>query len=421
MTGSSSDPRVAGARLAVWSPGVPHPSEGASTVLFWHYIAGLRRAGFDVLNILLLQSGDSDAASVERYRESTADLGIAVAVVSSADGFLVERRHAVRVREEPLGPALAAAGAFRPDATLCLDLVAAWAARETVGPRVVWLGDLRFQTLWYHALYAASEQRRQVGRLPLALISSLAWRRAYREALDGAAAVVVSSKSSERALARLGVPAEYQPYPWPAPPPAEDAAEGALGLPTFVFLGTLQALGSRSAFHFLLGRLYPKLVQRWGKGGFRVLIAGRGGLPEWAATALKQTPELEHVGFVDDLTGLLRQAHAAIAPISVPVGNRSRILTALAAEAVVVAHENAALGNPDLVDGITCYLSGNAAEFAERMARCVDDPAAARHVAARGRELYLTRFSPDIAVGTAVDTLASVLPSVATRALERAE
>ena len=127
-------------------------------------------------------------------------------------------------------------------------------------------------------------------------------------------------------------------------------------------------------------------------------------------------PELEHVGFVDDLAGLLGSVHAAIAPISVPVGNRSRILTALATGTVVVAHENAALGNPDLVDGVTCYLAGDPASFAERMARTVDEPGEARGVAARGQELYRSRFRPDVAVGTAVGTLASVLSTDATSA-----
>ena len=192
-------------------------------------------------------------------------------------------------------------------------------------------------------------------------------------------------------------------------PSRRGPAAGLPDTPTFLFLGTLQALGSRSAFHFILHELYPELVRRWGSGGFRIVIAGRGELPAWASTMLATTPELEHVGFVEDLAGLLGSVHAAIAPISVPVGNRSRILTALAAGTVVVAHENAALGNPDLVDGVTCFLAADAASFAERMARTVDDPDAAREVAARGEELYRSRFRPDAAVGTAVDTLAAVL------------
>ncbi len=375
-------------------------------MLFWNYVSGLRATGFEVLSVVLAQPDNTTSDSLREYEAFARNEGIEVAICR-ADSFLEERRHAVRLREDSLGPALGAVAAFRPDASFCLDFLAGWAARRAAVPRVVWLGDLRFQTAWYHALYKAKERRAATLELPLAMVKSRAWRRAYRNALEGAAAVIVSSKSSEAHLQRLGITAEYQPYPWPAEPAG---APGRLPeIPTFLFLGTLQALGSRSAFHFILHELYPELVQRWGSGGFRIVIAGRGELPGWAATMLATTPELEHVGFVDDLAGLLASVHAAIAPISVPVGNRSRILTALAAGTVVVAHENAALGNPDLVDGVTCFLAADAATFAERMARTVDDPAGARDVAARGQELYQSRFRPDAAVGTAVDTLAAVL------------
>jgi len=379
-------------------------------VLFWQYVSGLRAAGFEVLSLVLAQPDSSAAEGISAYEALARKEGISVAVCR-AESFLEERRHAVRLRADVLGPAREAVAAFRPDASFCLDFLAGWAARGTAEPRVVWLGDLRFQTTWYHARYEAKERRSAALQLPLAFVRSFAWRRAYREALHGAAVVIVSSKSSEAALERIGVSSGYQPYPWPSSDGDPASAKTPPELPTFLFLGALGALGSRSALHFLLRRLYPRLVRRWGSGGFQVLIAGRGTLPGWAAEALEGKPEFVPLGFVDDLGSLLRRVHAAIAPISVPVGNRSRILTVLAAGTVVVAHQNAACGNPDLVDGQTCYLAADADGFAERMARCVEAPAEARAVAERGRELYRTRFRPDVAVEAAVDTLATVLPA----------
>lgn len=410
---TSQDSRITGARLAIWSSGVPHPTEGASTVLFWHYITGLRAAGFEVLHVILAQPDNANPKQLEEYRALAQDAGIEVAVCHDVS-FVEEQRHRIDLRSGSLGPGIDAVEAFRPDLTFCLDVEAGWAASVTPGPRVVWLGDLRFQSLWYHALYSVRERPANVRHLPFALARRLVWRRAYRRALQGVATVIVASKSSEAVLRRLGVHAVYLPYPWPSPG-SESARRTGVGesppaLPTFLFLGTLHALGSRSAFHFLFRRLYPRLVRRWGPGGFTILIAGRGELPGWAVDALRERVELVHVGFVEDLAGLLGRVHAAIAPISVPVGNRSRILTALAATTVVVAHENAALGNPDLVDGETCYLARDPDEFVERMVRCVESPTEARAVATRGRALYLSRFHPDLAVQAVVDTLASVIP-----------
>jgi glycosyltransferase involved in cell wall biosynthesis len=394
-------------RLAIWSAGVPHATEGASTVLFWHYITGLHAAGFDVLSVLMLQPDNTDPDGLETYRARARERGIEVAVCD-ADSFIIERHRSITLRRDTVARALEEVARFKPDITFSLDLVAAWATRTVSGPRVVWLGDLRYQTVWYHALYSARERFADALRLPLALARAFLWRRVYRDVLFDADDVIVSSKSSERALRRLGVTAAYEPYPWPAPEGRADDADRP-GRPTFLFLGTLQALGSRSALHFLLDRLYPRLVERWGHDGFRIVIAGRGDLPGWARDALATRPEFEHVGFVDDLAALLSSVHAAIAPISVPVGNRSRILSALAAGTVVVAHENASLGNPELVDGVTCYLARDPADFAERMARCVELPAEARAVAARGRALYFDRFRPSVAVRAVADRLSAVL------------
>lgn len=400
-------------RLAIWTSGIPHPTEGASTVLFWHYIFGLRAQGFEVLSVLLLQPDNSSAQALDDYRQSAAAAGFEVAVCRS-ESFVVERHRSIRLRRDDLGPVLQSFSRFQPDLSFCLDLVAAWAARETGGPRVVWLGDLRFQTVWFHALFAAREHAMRILQVPLALTRAFLWRGVYRRVLEGVADVIVSSKSSEAALRRLGVRSGYEAYPWPADErPADRPAATELAQPTFLFLGTLQALGSRSAFHYLFAELYPKLIERWGAGGFQIMIAGRGDLPDWARAALEQRPEIVHVGFVEDLVELFGRVNAAIAPIAVPVGNRSRILTALAAETVVVAHENAALGNPDLVDGDTCYLARDPGDFVERMSRCVDDPVEAGAIAARGRELYVSRFRPDVAVRAAVDRLSAVLASAA--------
>jgi hypothetical protein len=98
----------------------------------------------------------------------------------------------------------------------------------------------------------------------------------------------------------------------------------------------------------------------------------------------------------------MAQCHAVIAPISVPVGNRSRILTAMAKGAVVVAHENAAMGNPDLIDGETCYLARSPAEFIERMKRSFLDERASQQIIDRARACYNTRFHPDIAAASLI-------------------
>jgi glycosyltransferase involved in cell wall biosynthesis len=373
-------------RVVVWSPGIPHPTDGASSVVFWHYISALRSAGLDVLNIVLLNPTDSTTDELEAYRSAMQEgdrFRVYACVVPS---FTRRWGVAIRLNADVVEQARVAARNFEPEAEVCLDLLSTWVAGSRWVPRVVWLGDLNFQTSWYHALYAAKEDVRNAVRVPVAAWLSLVWQVIYRKVLKSADYIIVASKSSERVLARLGLKAAYEPYPWPSDGPAE--VTHLPPQPTFLFLGTLQALGSRSAFHVLFRRLYPLLVRQWGPGGFRILVAGRGDIPPWARDAMATRPEFESLGFVEDLTQLLGTVHAVLAPISVPVGNRTRILTAMAAGTLVIAHRNAALGNPLLIDGVTCYLATRPSEMATKMRLAVEDSDERFDITRRAQDAY---------------------------------
>jgi glycosyltransferase involved in cell wall biosynthesis len=103
-------------------------------------------------------------------------------------------------------------------------------------------------------------------------------------------------------------------------------------------------------------------------------------------------------------------------PIDVPVGNRSRILTAMAMRSLVIAHANTALGNPDLVDGETCYLAADAKGFVEAMVAAVDDPARREAVVDRALRCYRERFHPERATGRLAGRVAALLPGAAAQA-----
>ena len=158
-------------------------------------------------------------------------------------------------------------------------------------------------------------------------------------------------------------------------------------LPSFLFFGALAGLGSRSALRMLLTELYPRLVRMWGPGGFQLFLAGTKQPADWVQAAIQQKPEIKFEGFVDDLVGFMGRCHAVLVPIKVPVGNRSRILTAMAHGALVIAHRNTALGNADLVSGENCLLAGSADEFLQHMRLAVEAPARAAAIAQNGRQV----------------------------------
>ncbi len=390
-------------RVLVCVPGVPHKSRGASSVLFYHYIDQLKRAGFNVLCLLLIErdaQGDWDAAT---FKDEVSEAGRCEVEIAVLDYLLRFDRFTGATRPGSLPSASRQrALAFKADWVLCFDLGAlAVAKRAGLGGRwLVWLGDLAYQAIWAHARYDAMEDWRAFFRMPKIWLICRRWRAAYRRLLADADFVVVSSGSSEAVVKALGVPsARYLPYPWPVDKPFRPvAAFGPRGdQPCFLFCGTLSGLGSRSALHYLLGELYPRLLRLWGQGGFRILITGARSLPPWAMASIGNKREIVFEGFVDDLYARMDQCHAAIVPIDVPVGNRSRIVTAMGYGLLVIAHPNTALGNPALVAGETCLLASAPEDFANHMKSAYEDPRMAERIERAARKAYDHLFAPQAA------------------------
>ena len=388
-----------GRRLVICSPGVPHETEGASTVVFYSYIEAMRKAGFQILHILLFQPGQDNESSLSEYVARMQIVGGVEVFACAAESFVETRRFSIRLNRQVAATAQDAARQFEPDVVFCLDLLSAWVLDGFDGaPKLVWLGDLNFQTQLYHALYATRENPISFPGIPLMWIHSRIWRRIYRQVLEGVDSVIIASASSRKQLLRLGIESMYEPYPWPNKTSSKPPNSGPqLDIPTFLFFGTLAALGSRSAFHFMVRTLYPRLLHVWGSGKFQILVCGSRGLPEWVQRALASKPEIKFLGFVDDIDHVMAQCHAVLVPIEVPVGNRSRILTAMAKGTLVIAHKNAALGNPDLIDSKTCYLARTADEFLDRMQRASRGGDEVRSIVQEAYRLYNDKFRPDAA------------------------
>ena len=291
--------------------------------------------------------------------------------------------------------------------TLCFDITSVGIAKCLgIEGLVVWLGDLSFETLWYHAIYDARERLSRWARLPRAAFRRIGTAQMYRKLLRTEAHVIVSSKSSEELLFKLGIISRYMPYPWP------DAAvsirrDQKESLPTFIFFGNLLALGSKSGFDFLLKRVYPHMIDRWGNRGFQILVAGSREMPRWVRDRLPSFPELQFCGFLENLSETVDRCHAVLAPIEVPVGNRSRIITAMAFGSVIIAHANTALGNPELVSGKNCYLASDGQEFFRAMQGVYEDPHKAHEIGTAARDTFEKVFDAPKAAEQLIQYLVS--------------
>ncbi|MBZ8134242.1 glycosyltransferase [Afifella sp. IM 167] len=399
---------LTGRRIVVICQGLPHPSRGASRVLFYYYVEGLLEAGVKV-TLLVLDEGASppEERDVESLREMLAARG--EIEIRRVPGFPLLRHglFGLSPEEGVARKVEEAVGEAGGDLALIFDWQAAAVAQDLEIPRVVWLGDLQFETLYYHTKFAMEEGSRRYDRRLLLPLRMAQLKRFYARILAGAS-IIVSSKSSEERMAALGLRSAYLPYPWP-PLPQPDPRPEKAATPSFLFSGTLQALGSRAAFHALFRDVYPRLKEAFGAGGFAVLITGLGELPGWVAAEVEKRPEIRHLGYVDDLAAVMATATAFMAPIDVPVGNRSRILTCMAAGLPVVAHPYTALGNPLLRDGETCLLASTPDDFVSRLVALSRDSDLAEALSRRAEQAYAAHHFPGVASALLVQYLSGTL------------
>lgn len=377
--------------------GRPHSKLSASLMILYHYLAELKKGDVRILHVILCDPGTDRPEAVAAYRAEMEEKGkyeIAAYVMPS---HYAPRRHTWEELRPAAVPeeALAAMRAFRPDLLFCFEMQAAALLQDfDACPKSVQVHDLKFLGHWFHTLYALRERPATVVQLPVNWLRARQWRGYYLRAMQKFDNVHSAVASSAAELRRLGIPARYIPYAWPRIADVSAAPPDLPATPTFLFLGNLSGLGSRSALHFLFFRLYPHLVRQWGNGGFSILVCGANAVSSWITENIARRPEMRFLGFVGDVEGLMRRCHGVIAPIDVKTGNRSRILTAMSLKVPVVAHTNTALGNPALVNEETCFLSSDGATFAAQMRRVFEGGPDIHAMVGRAERMYEEQFAP---------------------------
>ncbi len=388
-------------RLVVCSTGIPHAhwykGLSASLITLYHYVAEMKSAGVRLCHVLILDKKNDDPDLLAAYKAAMEEKDVLDLLVWRTPSFIEPRGHSYH----PIVPRrlpdefVADVRQFKPDALFMLDAYAtASLQHERIAPVVVQVHDPKFQTLWHHSLFALRERPSRFPHVAADLVQCWRWRQYYQRALRDVDSVLTVASSAERLLRRAGISAKHFPMGWPEIAPYDEHRPPSSGTPTFLFQGNLAGLGSRSALHFLFEKAYPHMRRQWGKGGFVINLCGSRSLPSWAERMIGNLPEVRFLGFVDDLAALMRSSHAVLAPIDVPVGNRTRILTAMSLGVLTIAHRVIADGNPHLVDDVTCYLADDPAAFVERMVRAYTRPEDARRITREARAVYERQFHP---------------------------
>lgn len=382
-------------KVVIVTTSTPHPSRGASNILFYEYICSAAKR-FEYVTHILISGNDQDEKSYIEYRKAIEGMEIEVVRIRETAEDKTVRRGFSYVLE--LSEKARTIGRFieGPTITACFDIKAIMLAKE-VGLFVdlCWLGDLWFQTNFVRARYAFKENRLGIVGLLKGYAGGLLWKNAYIRALKNIDSVTVSSASSEGQLKKIGIESKYIPYPWPVSKGGMIWTCRESRKNRYLFFGMLAGLGSVSALHMLTEELVRELRRIHKSEGFEIIVCGNASLSLWLKKRVRRINEIIFKGYVEDLYGEIRKARAIVVPVDVPVGNRSRIVTGMAAGAPLVCHKNTTLGNRDLKHGYNCLLGRNGKELARQLAEINEDDLLAQRLGKAALMTYGETFEPE--------------------------
>jgi hypothetical protein len=251
---------------------------------------------------------------------------------------------------------------FNPKKIIAFDIAAAsYIKKLRLNKKMyVWLGDLNFSTTWYHYYYDLKLNLFKILYLPFILVMVLKWKFFYKRTLNRCK-IVNASNINVSQLNNIKIKSIYLPYPWSVSYKKNKIKK--YQIPSFLFYGNLKGLGSKSALDYLLNKLHPSFVKNWGPNNFKIYICGNFQLDKTTFEKIKKINEVTFLGYLKNINTIASKVHACLFPIDVPVGNRSRIVTAMASGWPIIAHKNVNKGNPSLKNGYNCLLCENLEDF----------------------------------------------------------
>ncbi|HEX6702437.1 MAG TPA: glycosyltransferase [Gaiellaceae bacterium] len=207
-------------------------------------------------------------------------------------------------------------------------------------------------------------------------LDARAWRSFERLVLRRVDAVVVFTDDDRLALAEAARSTPIVTIPFgtdfverPESAPSDE--------PVVLFVGSFLHAPNRDAAQRLVRDILPLVRAR--RGDARLFLVG-----DRPPRDLEGSDDVSVTGVVPDLAPYFAQAAVVVAPLRIGRGMRVKVLEALAAGKAVVASPLAVAGL-QVTDGEHLVLADTDEEFADQIARLLDDPALRRRLGAAAR------------------------------------
>ena len=382
--------------LVILTEGLPSKETGASTVIFYQFINYLLKKNKDV-HILAILKKNIKKKEKKKFLDSFKKRQIKSYNQVIYDNMYNHNKYNILLKnidtkrlDEKIIDKIKN---INPKKILALDITAGSFAKQIFKKNIyVWLGDLNYRTFWYHFYYNYKNTIKYYFYYAYVKLIISKWKYFYKKVLYETKNIS-GSNINIKDLNNIGIKTKYHPYPWPIN--NKNARVKKEKKPSFVFFGNLSGLGSKSAINYLISKIYPKFTENWGSNGFKIYICGTYKFNSIYYDKIKELKNIKLMGFVKNINDLVLKCHGCLFPIDVPVGNRSRIVTAMGSRWPIIAHINVSLGNPSLKSGYNCFLAKNIDEFLNYSRTVFEKDGISKKITANAYKSYKINFSPD--------------------------
>lgn len=384
-------------KIAVFSTGIPDPSQGGSGIFNYYMVRELLERGYQVDGFFIANKVFLDSHTISDYLEQLCAQGLQYRFIEDqmegcrgAFGLrLLLQSHHVDVCERVVDEVIRNYGAY--DAYIAHDLGWIVALAGKVKPLVGLVGDPLSGRLRYGSDFDLLSPRSWLLRLQALSTGSKTTIGALAARLNGK--LTLGSFTPHHA-------AEYQSgglncvhFRWFSPEVEKPSVKVAKTQPMdciqLLHVGTLASTASTKMLRYWMSELLPALATL--PFNIEIRFVGRGGK---AYDSRWSNIRLVFLGHEENLEREFDDCDVFFSPMQYPVGTRTRILTAMSHGVPTIADRSASLGLPELTNGEDIFYGGSPCEIKAIISKLYQFPELKSTVGKNARAKWEILFQP---------------------------